>query len=304
MKVAVTGSSGLIGSALLPALRADGHEVVRIVRRPPRDASEVHWDPRAGVLDPLSLRGADAVVNLAGAGIGDHRWTAAYRQTLRTSRIEGTRLLAETLAGLTPPPRVLLSGSAIGWYGTSAGSTESALDESAAAGTGFLADLARDWEAATAAADAAGVRVVHLRTGVVLSGRGGLLRRLLPIFRLGAGGRLGTGRQWLSWITLTDTVRALALLLGEAEGTRGPVNLVSPNPVTNAEFTAALARVLHRPALVPVPRAALRLALGEFADEGALASQRLAPAALLGAGFRFTHPELAPALADAVLHGT
>ncbi|MCK9904642.1 TIGR01777 family protein [Parafrankia colletiae] len=303
MKVAVTGSSGLIGSALLPALQADGHEVVRIVRRPPGDPSEIRWDPAAGVLDPTALRGVDAVVNLAGAGIGDHRWTSDYRQRLRSSRIDGTRLLAETLAGLSPAPRVLLSGSAIGWYGTAAGSAAVALDESAAPGDGFLAGLARDWEAATTAADQAGLRVVHLRTGIVLSARGGMLPRLLPIFRLGAGGRLGSGRQWLSWISLIDTVGALRFLLG-AEEVQGPVNLVAPHPVTNAEFTTALAHALRRPAVARVPRAALRLALGAFADEGVFASQRLTPAALLGAGFAFTHPDLASALSEALRSGT
>ncbi|WP_018635804.1 TIGR01777 family oxidoreductase [Parafrankia elaeagni] len=303
MKVAVTGSSGLIGSALLPALRADGHEVVRIVRRPPGEPSEIRWDPAAGMLDPTALRGVDAVVNLAGAGIGDHRWTSDYRQRLRSSRIDGTRLLAETLAGLSPAPRVLLSGSAIGWYGTAAGSETAALDESAAPGDGFLAGLARDWEAATTAADQAGLRVVHLRTGIVLSARGGMLPRLLPIFRLGAGGRLGSGRQWLSWISLIDTVGALRFLLG-AEEVRGPVNLVAPHPVTNAEFTTALAHAVRRPAVARVPRAALRLALGAFADEGVFASQRLTPAALLGAGFAFAHPDLASALSEALRSGT
>ncbi|CUU60105.1 hypothetical protein Ga0074812_13547 [Parafrankia irregularis] len=302
MKVAVTGSSGLIGSALLPALRADGHEVVRIVRRPPRGPGEIRWDPLAGQLDPRELQGVEAVINLAGAGLGDHRWTASYKQVLCASRIEGTRLLAETLAGLAVPPRVLLSGSAIGWYGSPAGATGPALDESAGAGVGFLADLVRGWEGATAAAEAGGIRVVRLRTGVVLSARGGMLGRLLPLFRLGAGGQLGPGRQWLSWISLRDTVAA-ALYLLEADGTRGPVNLVAPRPVTNAEFTATLARALHRPAFARVPRAALRLALGEFADEGVFASQRLAPAALLDAGFRFAHPDLAAALEDALHHG-
>ncbi|ABW11216.1 domain of unknown function DUF1731 [Parafrankia sp. EAN1pec] len=299
MKVAVTGSSGLIGSALLPALRGDGHEVVTLVRRPPRAPSEIRWDPAAGTLDAAALAGVDGVVNLAGAGIGDRRWTAAYKQTLRTSRIDGTRLLAEALAGLDPRPRVLLSGSAIGWYGTNAGSAGAALDETAPPGTGFLAELARDWENATTAAQEAGIRVVRVRTGIVLSGRGGTLQRLLPIFRRGAGGRLGSGRQWLSWISLADTVDALCFLL-EADGVRGPVNLVAPTPVTNAEFTSALARTLRRPAFAQVPRFALRLALGEFADEGPLASQRLAPATLVDAGFRFNHSDLATALADAV----
>ncbi|MCM3885838.1 TIGR01777 family oxidoreductase [Frankia sp. R82] len=298
MRIVVTGASGLIGSALVPALRDDGHEVDVLVRRPPRAHGEIRWDPGAGRLDPATLAGVDAAVHLAGAGIGDHRWTASYQRTLRDSRIDGTGLLARTLAGLSPQPRVLLSGSAIGWYGTAAGGDTGPLDESAPAGDGFLAHLVEDWEAAAQPARDAGIRVCALRTGVVLAADGGALARQLPLFRLGLGGRLGSGRQWLSWITLTDQVRALRFLLeaGPGDAVAGPVNLVAPEPVTNARFTAALASALHRPAFATVPRVALRVALGGFADEGVLASQRLSPTVLTEAGFRFTHPGIETAL--------
>jgi uncharacterized protein len=292
MKVAVSGASGLIGSALVPALRADGHAVLTLVRRPPRADGEVRWDPAGGLLDPVDLAGTDAVVHLAGAGVFDRRWTAAYRRTIRDSRVQGTRLLSGVLAGLAPRPRVLLSGSGVGWYGPRA---DEPVDESAPPGEGFLADVAREWEAATAAAEEAGIRVCRLRSGVVLSGRGGALGRQLPLFRLGVGGRLSSGRQWLSWISLVDEVAAIRFLL-TAEDVGGPVNLVAPGTVTNAAFTRALAAAVHRPAAAPVPRLALRVALGGFADEGVLASQRVVPAALLRAGFTFAHPDIDTAL--------
>ncbi|MCL9759584.1 TIGR01777 family oxidoreductase [Frankia sp. AiPa1] len=295
MRIVVTGASGLIGSALVPALRADGHEVNVLVRRPPRAGGEIAWDPAAGRLDPAALAGVDAAVHLAGAGVGDHRWTASYRRTLRDSRIAGTELLARTLAGLDPRPRVLLSGSAIGWYGIDAGAATGPLDESAPAGDGFLARLVEDWEAAAQPAREAGIRVCTLRTGIVLAPDGGVLARQLPLFRLGLGGRLGSGRQWLSWIALPDHVGAVRFLLA-TQPVSGPVNLVAPEPVTNARFTSALAGALHRPAFAAVPRAALRLALGEFADEGVLASQRLAPTVLTTAGFRFAHNDIDGAL--------
>ncbi|WP_163552542.1 TIGR01777 family oxidoreductase [Candidatus Frankia alpina] len=295
MRIVVTGASGLIGSALVPALREDGHTVTALVRRTPRTGGEIQWDPAAGRLDPTALAGTDAAFHLAGAGIGDHRWTDGYKRLLRDSRITGTDLLARALAALTPPPRVFLTGSAIGWYGTSAGGDAGPLDESAPAGAGFLARLVEDWEAAATPAREAGIRVVTLRTGVVLSRHGGSLGRQLPLFRLGLGGRLGSGRQWLSWISHVDQVAALRLMLAE-DSVAGPVNLVAPEPVTNAAFTAALASALHRPAFAAVPRLALRAALGEFADEGVLASQRLAPTVLTGAGFRFTHPDIDTAL--------
>ncbi len=295
MRIVVTGASGLIGSALVPALHGDGHTVTTLVRRTPRTGGEIQWDPAAGRLDPAALAGTDAVVHLAGAGIGDRRWTDDYKRLLRDSRIAGTDLLARTLATLTPPPQAFLSGSAVGWYGTSAGGDAGPLDENAPAGAGFLARLVEDWEAAATPAREAGIRVVTLRTGVVLSRHGGSLGRQLPLFRLGLGGRLGSGRQWLSWISRTDHVAALRLLLAD-DSVAGPVNLVAPEPVTNAAFTAALASALHRPAFAAVPRLALRAALGEFADEGVLASQRLAPAVLTAAGFRFTHPDIDTAL--------
>ncbi|MCK9897454.1 TIGR01777 family oxidoreductase [Frankia sp. AgB32] len=295
MRIVVTGASGLIGSTLVPALRDDGHAVSTLVRRPPRAGGEIRWDPAAGQLAPADLAGAEAVVHLAGAGIGDHRWTDSYRHVLRESRIAGTDLLARTLARLDPLPRVLLSGSAVGWYGTDAGGASGPLDESAPAGAGFLARLVEDWEGAAEPARAAGIRLSTLRTGVVLSPRGGSLARQLPLFRFGLGGRLGSGRQWLSWISLADHVAATRFLLG-ADAPAGPVNLVAPEPVTNTRFTSALAAALHRPAFAAVPRFALRAALGEFADEGVLASQRLAPVVLRDAGFRFTHPDIDTAL--------
>jgi uncharacterized protein len=315
MHIVVTGASGLIGSALVPALRGDGHTVVRLVRRDPRDAGEARWDPAAGVLDAAPLAAADAVVHLAGAGIGDRRWTAAYKRTLRESRLAGTALLAGVLATLDGRPRTWLSASAVGWYGDTG---DQPVDESAPAGSGFLADLARDWEAATGPAAAAGVRVCHLRTGVVLSHQGGALGRQVPLFRLGLGARLGSGRQYLSWIGLPDVIAAIRFLL-DADGSApastgdrpslaepvvtGPVNLTAPTPVTNAQFTRALAAAVHRPAPLVAPPFALRLALGEFAHEGLLAGQRVVPHVLTTAGFTFTHPTLPEAL-HSLLPGT
>lgn len=293
MIVAVTGSSGLIGSALTTALRADGHEVRRLVRRRPNRPDEVYWDPAGGQVGDLT--GVSAAVHLAGAGVSDHRWTTAYRRTIRDSRIQGTRALATALARLDPTPTVLVSGSAIGWYGDTGAR---AVDERAGAGAGFLADVVRAWEAAAEPARAAGIRVVHPRTGLVMSRRGGALARMLPIFRLGLGGRLGSGRQYWSVVSLADEVAALRFLL-TAGGVRGPVNVTAPDTPTNAQFTAALARALRRPAVLPVPGPALRLALGGFAGE-VLASQRVAPAALTAAGFRFAHPD-ADAVAQAAL---
>ncbi|CAO5240664.1 TIGR01777 family oxidoreductase [Frankia sp. AgKG'84/4] len=295
MRIVVTGASGLIGSTLVPALRADGNAVSTLVRRPPRADGEIRWDPTAGQLDPADLAGTEAVVHLAGAGIGDRRWTDSYRRVLRESRLVSTDLLTRTLARLDPPPRVLLAGSAVGWYGTDAHGAAGPLDESAPAGSGFLARLVEDWEAAAEPARAAGIRVSTLRTGVVLSTRGGSLARQLPLFRFGVGGRLGSGRQWLSWISLPDHVAATRFLLG-ADAPAGPVNLVAPEPVTNTRFTSALAAALHRPAFAAVPGFALRAVLGGFADEGVLASQRLAPAALRAAGFGFAHPDIDTAL--------
>ncbi|MCW2535098.1 MAG: hypothetical protein JWQ26_797 [Modestobacter sp.] len=301
MKVAVTGSSGLIGSRLVPTLVEDGHEVIRLVRRTPRRADEHRWDPQHRRIDPALLTDVDAVVHLAGVGVADHRWTAAHKRQVLESRVDGTATVSQALADAAAADptrdRVLLSGSAVGWYGDTG---DRVVDESAPAGDDFLARVCVAWEAATAPAVEAGVRVATLRTGLVL-GPGGLLARMLPLFRLGLGGRLGSGRQYLPWISLTDEVDAIRFLL--TAPVSGPVNLSAPTPVTNAQFTAALGRVVHRPAVLPVPGAALRVVLGEFARVGVLAGQRAVPAALTAAGFPFTHHDLEAALRAAVRTG-
>jgi uncharacterized protein len=294
MKVAVTGSSGLIGTALVAALRADGHKVVRLVRTAPAAADAIAWDPRAdlGGLDPQSLDGVAAVVHLAGAGLADKRWTPGYQAEIRDSRARGTRALAGALAAMATPPRVLLSGSAIGWYGDTGGRE---VTESDPAGSGFLAEVVRDWEAAAGDAARAGIRVVTLRSGVVLSAKGGMLGRLLPLFRLGAGGRIGTGRQVMSWIGLSEWVAAARFLLGR-DDISGPVNLTTPSPVSNAEFTSALAAAVHRPAVMLVPVPALKLAVGGVSSD-ILSSARVLPQRLLDEGYQFRHPAIAGALA-------
>ncbi|MEV0398863.1 TIGR01777 family oxidoreductase [Actinoallomurus sp. NPDC050550] len=292
MQIAITGSTGLIGTALVRALRGEGRTVLRLVRRRPSADDEIRWDP-FGEVDTASLEGVDAVVHLAGAGIGDRRWSDCYKQEIRDSRVEGTRTLSRALAALRDGPAVLVSGSASGYYGDTGDRT---VDEDSPSGEGFLAALCRDWEAATAPAAEAGIRVVLPRAGVVLAREGGALGRLLPVFRAGLGGRLGSGRQWMSWISLTDQIAALRFLIdGDVAG---PVNLTAPAPVTNAAYTAAVGRALHRPTFFAVPAAVLRLALGGLADEGALVSQRIMPARLTAAGFRFQHPDLDTALAD------
>ncbi|MGA0356218.1 MAG: TIGR01777 family oxidoreductase [Ilumatobacteraceae bacterium] len=293
LTVAVSGSSGLIGSALLERLRQDGQTVVPMVRRPAKDG-EIHYDPRNGVLDPESLVGVDAVVHLAGAGIGDRRWTDRYRREILESRTLSTSLIAEAMASVASRggPRVLLSGSAIGFYGATG---DEELNERSTAGDGFLADVCRAWEAATSPAEDAGVRVVHLRTGIVLSPRGGALKKLLPLFRFGLGGRMGSGRQWQSWISLNDEVGAIVFLL--TADISGAVNLTAPAPVTNAEFTKVLASTLSRPALVPVPSFGPKLLLGgELADALLFTGQRVLPERLTDAGYSFEHPTLSEAL--------
>ncbi|MEV4744174.1 TIGR01777 family oxidoreductase [Streptomyces sp. NPDC049555] len=294
-RVAVTGASGLIGSALVRSLAADGHEVVRLVRRAPRAPGEVAWDPARGRVDAAGLAGCDAVVHLAGAGIGDHRWTAAYKKEIRDSRVHGTGAIAEALASLDRPPRVLLSGSAIGIYGDTG---ERVVDEGAPPGSGFLAEVCRDWEEAAGAAAEAGVRTVLLRTGLVLSRHGGLGARLFPLFRLGLGGRLGGGGQYWSFIALRDHVAALRHLL-DASDVCGPVNLTAPQPVTNREATRVLGRALRRPAPFAVPAPALRLALGEMAKD-VLAGQRAVPRRLQETGFSFACPDFASAVRTAL----
>lgn len=292
MRILLSGASGFIGSALRRILHQSGHEVSALTRSAPADSSAVQWDPAAGELDPAALEGFDAVVHLAGEGIGDRRWNEAHKRRVRDSRIQGTTLLSRRLAELKEPPPVLLSASAIGYYGDRG---DEALTENAPAGDGFLAGVVQAWEESTAPARDAGIRVVTMRSGLVLDGGGGVLKRQLIPFRLGVGGRLGAGRQFWSWITLEDEVRAMQHLL-EAD-VSGAVNLTAPRPVTNAEFTAVLGRVLSRPTLLSVPPIALELVLGkEMATEMLFFSQRVVPSKLEGSGFRFRHPDLEPAL--------
>lgn len=286
MRVAVTGASGLIGSALVEDLRRDGHEVLRLVRRPAGAADEITWDPKAGSVDLDRLAGVDAVVHLAGAGVGDRRWTAAYKREIRESRVLGTGTIARAVAALDPRPRVLVSASAIGFYGDTG---DRAVDETAPKGRGFLADVVEDWERAADPAREAGIRVAHPRSGLVVARRGGAFGRIRLIFSTGLGGRLGTGRQWWSFITLDDEVRALRWLIDSELA--GPVNLTAPEPATNAQVSKAIGRVLHRPAVLPVPAVAIRLVLGEFASE-VLGSARVLPARLTAEGFAFRHPDV------------
>ncbi|HXW87921.1 MAG TPA: TIGR01777 family oxidoreductase [Streptosporangiaceae bacterium] len=297
MRVAITGSSGLIGTALAEHLRGGGTEVTRLVRRPPASGEEFRWDPAAddGGLRWSALGRVDAVVHLSGAPVAGGRWTTARKRVLRASRIGTTAALVRALLAADEPPATLLAGSAIGWYGDTG---DRAVDETAPAGAGFLATLVADWERAAAPAAGAGIRVVSLRSGIVLSGRGGMLRPLLPLFRLGLGGRVGSGAQYLSWISIDDHVRAVSFLLGRPDIT-GPVNLTAPAPATNAEFTRALATAVHRPARLAVPGWAVRFALGELATE-LLGSSRVEPARLQQAGFGFDYAAIGPALTEAV----
>jgi uncharacterized protein (TIGR01777 family) len=292
MNILVTGSSGLIGSALLPFLTTGGHQVTRLVRSQPRAGEmAVRWDPDAGALDPKSLEGVDAVVHLAGENIAA-RWTAAKKRQIRDSRVKGTRLLSDTLARLETPPKVLVCASAIGYYGDRG---EEVLTEESAAGSGFLAEVCRAWEGAAEPARQKGIRVVHLRFGVVLSPAGGALAKMLPPFRLGLGGPLGHGRQYMSWIAIDDAVGAIQHALNVA-ALQGPTNAVAPSPVTNQQFTKTLGKVLGRPTLFPMPAFAARLMFGEMADELLLASARVQPTKLLSTGYAFRYPDLEAAL--------
>ncbi len=294
VRIAVTGATGLIGSALVAGLRSSGEDVVRISRH--ATGSDIAWTPAEGKLDPHALDGVDAVVHLAGAGIADHRWTDDYKRTIRDSRLDATSLLARTIAGMDKPPAVLLSGSAIGIYGARG---DEVLDESSAPGDGFLAEVCVAWEAATAPAADAGVRVAHLRSGVVLSGEGGALKKQLPLFKFGLGGRMGSGEQWSSWISIDDEVGAIVHLL--SSDVSGAVNLTAPHPVTNAEFTDTLGTALHRPTMLPIPKFGPRLLLGaELAENLLFTGQRVVPNVLLADGYRFRHPDLADALQAAV----
>lgn len=298
MKVVLAGASGFLGRAIMADLISHGHRVSQLVRRPPSAGHEVEWHPERGELDPAALAGADAVISLSGAGISDKRWSEAYKRELRDSRVQPTTTIATTLAGLDPAerPGTLLSASAIGFYGERG---DEPLPEGATKGAGFLADLVLEWESATLAAVEAGVRVATLRTGLVLSASGGLLKRLVPIFKAGAGGKLGSGRQYQAWISLADEVAAVRFVL-ESGTISGPVNLVGPDPVRNSEFARVLGSVLNRPALFPAPVFGLRMVLGEFAEEGALASQRVIPELLTEAGYSYRHPDLRSALEWAI----
>jgi uncharacterized protein (TIGR01777 family) len=295
MRIAVTGASGLIGSHLIESLTADGHEIRRLVRRPPERVDEVRWDPAAGTVDTAGLVGTEVVVHLAGAGIGDRRWTAARKKELVDSRVRGTDVIARAVASLDTPPKVLVCASAIGFYGDTG---DSAADEDSPAGEGFLPELVEEWEAAGERAREAGIRTVHARTGLVVASGGGAWGRLFPIFKAGLGGRLGSGRQYWSFIALHDEIAALRHLI-DTEELSGPVNLTAPEPLTNREVTAAMGRVLHRPTLATVPAPVLRIALGEFAGD-VLGSQRVRPKRLLGSGFRFTYPDIDEAIEAAL----
>ena len=289
-RVAITGASGLIGSALLGHLKSEGHTVQRLVRRKTVAADEVFWDPIKGEIDLEPLRGVEAIIHLAGANVGDRRWTKKYRAEILNSRLLGTTTIAK--AANEVKPAVVVSASAIGWYGETG---NRAVNESDRAGDDFLATVCREWEAA--ADSITNSRVVKIRTGLVLEPTGGALGKMLPLFKFGLGGKLGSGKQWWSWITLHDQIKAICFLL--EKNIEGAVNLTSPNPATNQEFTAALARALRRPAIFPVPGFALKLALGGFSTE-ILGSKRVLPQKLLDAGFTFDYPHLAPALSELV----
>lgn len=297
MRIAITGSSGLIGSALLTRFGRDGHIVTRVVRR--KDVRDPRyrlttWSPESGIVDPGGLEAHDAVIHLAGEDIAAGRWTPARKRAIRESRIRGTRLLCEALAGLAQRPRVLITASGVGYYGNHG--PDDRVDETSARGTGFLADLVRDWEAAAAPAGAAGIRVVHARFGIVLSPRGGALAKMLPPFTMGLGGRVGSGRQVMSWIALDDVPSVMLHLLAHEDIT-GPVNVVSPHAATNAEFTRVLGKTLGRPTVVPLPALAARMMFGEMADALLLGGARVFPKRLVDSGYRFAYPHLEHALA-------
>jgi uncharacterized protein (TIGR01777 family) len=292
VRILVSGSSGLVGSALVPALRAEGHAVVRLVRGELGSGDFLTWDPTSGTIDQQALEGFDAVIHLAGESIAAKRWTAEQKARIRDSREKGTRLLCESLARTLHPPRTLVSASAVGYYGDRG---EEVLREESPPGLGFLAEVCRAWEAATEPALSRGIRVVNLRIGMVLSPTGGALARMLTPFRLGVGGVVGSGKQYMSWIALDDVLGVIRYVLSREE-LRGPVNAVAPNPVSNREFTKTLGRVLSRPTILPLPAFAARLAFGEMADAVLLASARVEPARLLSSGYRFQFPELEGAL--------
>ena len=289
MRIVIAGSSGLIGTELVTSLRSDGHEVIKLVRRKPAASSEVYWNPAAGEIDSSALVGCDVIINLAGAGVGDRRWSNSYKELIRSSRVDTTSLLAETAADLKL--KVFIAGSAIGWYGDTA---DRQVDETSPAGDGFLAEVVVAWETASKPARDAGVRVVNIRTGLVASKHGGAWAKLLPIFKFGAGGKLGSGKQYWSFISMRDEIAAIKFLI-DSPNISGPVNLTAPQPATNAEVTKAMAKVFKRPALFPVPAFALKTVLGEFSQE-VLGSSRVIPKVLLDNGFKFTDPDIESAM--------
>ena len=297
MKILVTGASGLVGSAVVRHLSERGDEVIELVRMEPREpARQVRWNPLQGIEEPAKLEGVEAAIHLAGEPIAEGRWTDDKKRRIRESRIRGTSVLAEALTGLEQKPSVLLSASAIGYYGSRG---KEILREESTAGNDFLAQVCREWEEAAEPAALSGIRVAQMRFGVILSAEGGALAKMLTPFKLGVGGRIGSGEQYMSWIALEDVVGSIEHLL-ETESVRGPVNTVAPNPVTNAEFTKTLGEVLSRPTLFPVPKFALRLAFGEMADAALLASQRVEPARLKESGYVFKYPDLRGALQHAL----
>jgi len=300
MRILISGASGLVGSGAAEALRADGHTVGRLVRPGKTPAAgDVAWDPNAAVIDLAALEGADAVLHLSGASVAEGRWTNSRKRILRGSRLGSTRVLIDALGKLQQKPRVFLAASAIGYYGSRG---DEVLTEASSNGRDFLAQLVRDWEAESLRAQQIGLRTVLLRFGIILSVRGGALPKMLTPFKIGAGGRLGSGRQWMSWIALDDVVGAIRVALAGDE-LAGPVNIVAPNPVQNSEFTRGLASALRRPALFPAPAFMLRLALGEMADEMLLASTRVTPEKLLLSGFKFRYPDLEAALRGIIVEG-
>lgn len=292
MKILVVGASGLVGTALVPRLTSEGHEVLRLTRSAPRDAQDISWNPEQGELPPARLEGVDAVIHLAGENIAGARWTDAVKARIRSSRVTGTKLLSETLSRLQRPPQVLICASAIGYYGDRG---QESLTEESAPGTGYLAEVCREWEAACEPARQAGIRVVNLRIGVVLSPRGGALQKMLTPFKLGGGGVIGSGKQYWSWIALEDVVGVIQHCLKHKE-LAGPVNATAPNPSTNYEFTKTLGAVLKRPTIFPVPAFAARLALGQMANDLLLASSRVLPKQLQHSGYQFRCPTLEEAL--------
>ncbi|MEU7836467.1 MULTISPECIES: TIGR01777 family oxidoreductase [unclassified Nonomuraea] len=297
MTIIVTGASGLLGGPLVEALKGQGRRVVRMVRRPPESDEEAYWEPRDDVIDLSVLEGAEGVVHLAGAPIADRRWSESYKRELVRSRVDGTRVLVDALRQLSRPPEVLVSASGVDFYGDTG---DRVIDESQGKGTGFLADLCELWEGAAKPAEEVGIRAAQLRTGLVLSGRGGALGRMLPIFKMGLGAPLGSGKQYWSWISEDDWVQAVLHILKNRELV-GAVNLTSPNPVSNAEFTTTLGKALRKGTVpMPVPAFALSIGLGEFAREGLLPSHRILPGKLSGSGYGFTHSHLDEALSDII----